>query len=63
MWTYEFSDGYKCSRTFEDHDEMILDIAIMISYHYKSFDPDVFADILVYKDGKLIETVEGEEIE
>ena len=63
MWTYEFSDGYKCKRNFVDFDEMIMDIAIMIRYHYKQLDPDIYADVLIYQDGKLNETVKGEEIE
>jgi hypothetical protein len=63
MWTYGFSDGYRCQREFENKDDMYFDIAIMITYHLKSEEPDVFADVLIFENGKLVERVNGEEIE
>lgn len=60
MWTYEFSNGYKPKREFNTKEEMVFDIAVMLRYNYKSYDPDIHADVIIYKDGELDEIIEGE---
>lgn len=60
MWSYELSNGYKPKRQFNTKEEMIFDIAVMLRYNYKSYDPDIHADVIIYKDEILDEVINGE---